>query len=141
MDLRKPFDVEKDDFLDDMAFLILRLGLGFGMLFGHGWGKLMKLFGDEPIQFMNFLGIGAAASLVLVVFSEVICSIALILGIFTRWAAFFLIFTMCVAVFAVHFGDPFMKVEKGFLYLVGYMAIFLAGAGYFSVDAKMGRAH
>ena len=42
MDLKKPFDTIKDEFLDDAAFLILRLGLGFGMAFGHGWGKLMK---------------------------------------------------------------------------------------------------
>ncbi len=141
MDLKKPFDIDKDQYLDDLAFLVLRLGLGFGMLFGHGWGKLLKLFGDEPIQFMNFLGIGATASLALVVFSEVVCSIAIILGVFTRWACFFLIFTMCVAVFMVHFGDPFVKVEKGFLYLVGYMALFFAGAGWYSLDARLGRSH
>ena len=37
MDLKKPFDTIKDEFLDDAAFLVLRIGLGFGMAFGHGW--------------------------------------------------------------------------------------------------------
>lgn len=141
MDLRKPFDTIKDEFLDDAAFLILRIGLGFAMLFGHGWGKLMKLMNGGEMK-MEFLGIfSPKMTLVLVVFSEVLCSILLILGLFTRWAAFFLFFTMAVVVFYVHFGDPFMKVEKGFMYLVGYMAIFLAGAGNFSLDAKFERSH
>ena len=142
MDLKKPFDTIKDEFLDDAAFLILRLGLGFGMAFGHGWGKLMKLMSGSEIKFMEFLGIfSPKMSLGLVVFSELICSIFLILGLFTRWAAFFLFFTMAVAVFYVHFGDPFGKVEKGFIYMVGYLAIFLAGAGNFSLDAKFERSH
>jgi len=141
MDLRKPFDTFKDEFLDDAAFLVLRLGLGFGMLFGHGLPKLYKLFGDDPIKFMDFLGLGPTISLGLVVFSELICSIFLMLGLFTRWAAFFLLFTMVVAVFYVHLGDGFKEAEKGFIYLVGYVAIFLAGAGNFSIDAQLGRSH
>jgi putative oxidoreductase len=142
MDLKKPFDTIKDEFLDDAAFLILRLGLGFGMAFGHGWGKLMKLLNGEAIEFMSFLGVfSPKISFALVVFSELFCSIFLILGLFTRWAAFFLFFTMCVAVFYKHFGDPFGRAEKGFIYMVGYLAIFLAGAGNFSLDAKFERSH
>jgi len=143
MDLRRPFDTFKDEFLDDAAFLILRLGLGFGMLFGHGLRKWGKLFGsgDEPIGMLGHEGTVGLILFSLVVFSEVICSIFLMLGLFTRWAAFFLLFTMIVAVFYVHLGDPFGSSEKGFLYLVGYVAIFLAGAGNFSVDARLGRSH
>jgi putative oxidoreductase len=141
MDLRKPFDTIKDEFLDDAAFLILRIGLGFAMLFGHGWGKLMRLMSGGEMN-MEFLGIfSPRMTLALVVFSEALCSIFLILGLFTRWAAFFLFFTMAVAVFYVHFGDPFSKVEKGFMYMVGYLAIFLAGAGNFSLDEKFERSH
>lgn len=141
MDLRKPFDITADESLDDAAFLVLRIGLGFGMLFGHGWKKLMKLVNEDTIEFMGQSGSTATLLLGLVVFSEVFCSLFLIVGLFTRWAAVFLIFTMCVAVFFVHYGDPFMKVEKGFLYLVGFVAIFLAGAGDLSIDAKLGRSH
>lgn len=142
MDLRKPFDTIKDEFLDDFAWLILRVGLGFGMFFGHGYGKMLKLMSGEEIKFMQFLGIfSPKMSLVLVVFSEVFCSFLLVLGLFTRWAAFFLFFTMVVAVFYVHLGDPFGKVEKGFIYMVGFLAIFLAGAGNFSLDAKLERPH
>ena len=108
------------------------------MAFGHGWGKLMRLMGDEPIKFMDFLGLGPTISLGLVAFAEFFCSILLILGLFTRWAAFFLMFTMCVAVFYRHFGE---FAEKAFMYLVGYVAIFMAGAGNFSLDAKLGRSH
>jgi len=129
MDLRKPFDTIKD-------------GLGFAMIFGHGYDKLMKFFSGEAIEFMSFLGVfSPKISFGLVVFSEFFCSIFLILGLFTRWAAFFLLFTMCVAVFYKHYGHDFDVVEKGFLYLVGYVAIFLAGAGNLSLDAKFERSH
>lgn len=140
MDLRKPFDTYRDDYLNDMAVLALRIGIGFAMAYGHGWGKLMKLIGDEPIKFMDFLGLGSTISLGLVVFSEFFCSILLTLGLFTRWAAFFLFFTMCVAVFYKHGGDPFGKIEKGFLFLVCYVSIFLSGAGRYSLDAMLGRS-
>ena len=135
------FNEFKEQFLDDAAFSVLRIGPGFGMLFGHGIPKLMKFFGDEPIKFMDFLGLGPTISLGLVVFSEFLCSILLIVGFYTRWAALFLIFTMMVAVFYAHAGDSFGKAEKGFLYLVGYVAIFLAGAGNLSADARLGRSH
>ena len=139
MDLRRPFDTFKDEYLDDAAFFVLRIGLGFAMLFGHGWGKFKKLFlQDDPIEFMGQSGTWGLILFSLVVFSEFFCSILLMIGLFTRWAAFFLLFTMLVAVFYQHFGE---FAEKAFMYLVGFVAIFLAGAGNFSIDARLGRSH
>lgn len=41
---------------NDIALLLLRLTFGGAMIYGHGWGKLMRLLGDEPIKFYNFMG-------------------------------------------------------------------------------------
>ena len=140
MQLQKPFDTTRDDYLNDISMLALRLGFGFAMMFGHGWGKLMKLMSGEAIEFMSLFGVlSPKISFGLVVFSEFFCSIFLIFGLFTRWAAFFLFFTMAVAVFYVHMGDPFSKGETGFLYMVCYVAIFMGGAGNYSIDAMLGR--
>ena len=50
------------------------------MLYSHGWRKLLKFFGDDPITFADPIGLGAITSLILTVFAEFFCSILLMLG-------------------------------------------------------------
>lgn len=117
----------------NIVLLILRVTVGFFML-SHGMGKFYKLIGDAPIQFADPLGIGASASLTLAVFSEVLCSILLIIGLGTRLAAIPLLITMLVAAFIVHGADGFGKQELALTYAAIYLAIALAGAGKISLD-------
>lgn len=117
----------------NIVLLILRVTVGFFML-SHGMGKFYKLIGDAPIQFADPLGIGASASLTLAVFSEVLCSILLIIGLGTRLAAIPLLITMLVAAFIVHGADGFGKQELALMYAAIYLAIALAGAGKISLD-------
>lgn len=117
----------------NIVFLILRLAVGALML-THGLGKFSKLFGDGPIQFADPIGIGATASLALAVFSEVFCSILIILGLGTRLAAVPLLITMLVAAIVIHANDPFGKQELPLLYTAIYFVIAFAGAGTISID-------
>ena len=123
----------------DLGLFLLRLTFGGLMFINHGWGKLLKLFGDEPIKFADPFGLGMTASLGLAVFAEVICALLLIIGLFTRWATIPLIITMLIAIFVVHISDPFMRMEKAILFLVPYLIIYLTGPGKFSVDHMLGR--
>lgn len=116
-----------------LVLLILRLCVGIFML-THGWGKFLKLIGDEPIKFADPIGIGATASLTLAVFAEVVCSILLIAGVGTRLAAVPLLITMLVAAFIVHINDGFGKMELALIYSIIYLVIALAGAGKYSLD-------
>jgi putative oxidoreductase len=118
----------------DAGLLLLRFWLGFTMLWLHGWDKLMNLFAGKT-DFPDPIGIGPLPSLVLTVLAEAVCSVLLILGLFTRWAAFALAFTMAVAFFIVN-GAALAKGELAWLYFGGYLALFVAGAGKFSVDKK-----
>ncbi|NKI25762.1 DoxX family protein [Arenibacter sp. 6A1] len=115
------------------ALLVLRVVIGFFML-THGWGKMENLFSGEPIQFPDPMGVGATASLALAVFAEVFCSILIILGLGTRFAALPLLITMLVAGFIVHANDGFGKQEFALLYGVIYLTIALIGAGKYSLD-------
>lgn len=115
------------------ALLILRVAVGIFML-THGIGKFSKLFGDDPIQFADPIGVGVTASLVLAVFSEMFCSILLILGIGTHLAAIPLLITMLVAAFVVHANDGFGRQELPLLYATIYFVIAIAGAGKISID-------
>ena len=59
----------------DIALLLTRLGFGGAMLYGHGWGKLMRFFGEDPIKFADPFGFGMIPSLSLVTFAEVACAV------------------------------------------------------------------
>ncbi len=124
--------------LQDIFLLLVRVAVSFAML-SHGFPKLQKLLDGGEIEFYSFLGLNATISLALVVFAEFVCSIFIILGLFTRWASFFLIFTMAMAAFVIHGADSFEKRELSILYLSVYLLIFAYGAGKFSVDALINK--
>lgn len=123
----------------NLALLLLRVALGGQMLVAHGWPKLIT-FASKASSFPDPLGVGSATSLTLAVFGEVVCSILLIVGAFTRLAAIGAAATMAVAFFLVHggklVGDG--NGEMAFLYLVGFVAIFLSGPGRLALDSKLG---
>lgn len=117
----------------DVALLITRVGVAALMLV-HGWPKLEMLFSDGPVQFPAVLGLSATTSLALAVFSEVLCSLLILVGLGTRLATIPLIVTMVVAVFIFHAADPFAKQELGLLYLMPYVVLLLTGSGKYSLD-------
>lgn len=120
--------------LTSIGLLLLRVFLGTTMLVAHGWGKLLK-FGSFPPKFADPIGLGPTVSLALAVFAEVGCALLLILGLFTRFAAFPLFFTMIVAAFIIHGGDPWYKKEFALLYGVPFLMLMFTGAGRYSLDA------
>lgn len=117
----------------DIILLVVRVFIGFAML-SHGFPKLQMLLEGGKIEFFDFLGLGPTISLTLTVFAEFVCSILLILGLFTRVALGFLIFTMIIAGFVVHGADPFEKREMSLIYLSVYLLLITFGPGNISVD-------
>ncbi|GAB2770092.1 DoxX family protein [Rhabdobacter roseus] len=115
--------------------LLLRVGVAACML-THGWPKLMKVLGGD-FQFMDPIGIGAAPSLVLVTFSEAICSFLILLGLATRLATIPLIISCSVAALVAHAGDPFGKKEVLVLYILIYITLLVLGGGKYSADAAI----
>lgn len=106
-------------------------------MLSHGFPKLQMLLEGGDIKFFDFLGLGPQISLGLTVFAEFVCSIFLILGLFTRIAVGILMFTMIVAGFVVHGADSFDKREMSLLYLTIYTLIMVLGAGRFSIDGMI----
>lgn len=121
----------------DWALLALRIFVGVGML-THGFPKLMMLLSGK-IEFINFFGIGQRTSLILAVLAEVLCSLFVLMGLFTRFTVIPLIVTMLVAVLIVHGNEPFAKQEMALLYLFHYIIIFVAGPGSISIDRMINR--
>ncbi|MEC5394321.1 DoxX family protein [Bergeyella sp. RCAD1439] len=124
--------------IGNTVLLLTRIFVGLAMM-SHGLPKLQKLMDGGDVQFFDFLGMGASFSLILAVFAEFFCSVFLMLGLFTRWASFFLMFTMAVAAFAAHGDAPFAEKEVALLYMALYLMLWALGPGKFSVDAMIGK--
>ena len=135
--MKRIFSVAYPDRAFDLAMLILRVFIGVAMAH-HGYGKLIH-FSEMQEKFMNFLGLGPAISLALVVFAEFFCSMLLVIGFMTRAALIPLIITMAVAVFSAHSGDIFGKGELASIYLAAYLALTLTGPGRYSIDGILSR--
>jgi len=111
---------------------VLRVGLGLGMLIGHGLPKLMA-FSERAGSFADPLGLGSPLSLALIVFAEVFCAALVILGVFTRLASIPLIFGMGVVVFVIQKGDLLGKGELAAVYGLGFLVLAIAGGGVLSL--------
>lgn len=116
----------------NLSLLLLRVTAGVLMI-PHGYMKLQK-FPELQGKFMDFMGLGPSVSLSLTIGAELVCSILLIAGLFTRFAVIPLIVAMIVAVFKAHNGEVFGDGEHAFLYLAAYAVILIAGAGKYSAD-------
>lgn len=121
----------------NLGMFILRVVLGL-LVASHGYAKLIK-FSSLRYRFMNFMHLGSTTSLSLVIFAELICSIFLILGLFTRLASVFIIITMFVVVFVASHGNIFDQGERGAIYLAATIMILLCGPGKISVDGMIGK--
>lgn len=118
-----------------LGLLILRLGAG-GLMLTHGYPKLIRLL-DGNLKFGDPLGIGSEVSFILMVFAEFICSILIMLGIYTRLASIPLIIGMMTAAFIHHSADPLDVKERTFLYLVIFIGLLFTGSGKYAVDKKL----
>lgn len=123
---------------NSLMLLLLRITTG-GLMLMHGMSKLSMLLSGEVVAFPDPLGVGTFASLSLAVFAEVFCSMLIIFGLATRFAAIPLLITMLIAVLIIHAGDAFGKKELPLLYSLIFAVIAVFGAGKYSLDYWLSR--
>lgn len=135
--MKKLIGIGYTPFTIGFGLLLLRLGLGVLMI-PHGYDKLLHI-SEYQKTFFNFMGLGSMVSLLLTIFAEFFCSVFLVMGLFSRVAAFLLFFTMGVAVCLANNSDIFGKGEHAMLYLVGYAVVILIGPGRASMDGILSK--
>ena len=127
----------------DYGPLPLRLMLGAGLVF-HGWPKLFTVSGHEgftgtldrlgvPYPDIAAWGLGGF---------EVIGGFLLIVGALVGLVSLIGIFEMLGAIFLVHLPHGFSAMNGGYevplLYLAGFLALLITGAGALSVSRAIG---
>jgi len=122
----------------NFGLLVLRVWLGATIALLHGWGKVTALVSGQNMFEHPVVGLPPWVAFVLATFAEFVCGLLLVIGLWTRLAALFLVATMAVAFFVAHgmklHGE--MSGEMPFIYLAGFTTLLITGAGKFSVDRK-----
>ena len=118
----------------DVALLVLRVCFGLTMALQHGLGKFSRIesFGAKITGWGVPLGQLWALCAAL---SETVGALLIAVGLLARPAAGALLFTMSVAAFVAHGGDPFKKKELALAFWAVSLAVVIAGPGRYSVDA------
>jgi putative oxidoreductase len=126
----------------DLGLLLLRLWFGAALFLKHGWEKPVH-FAAMAVHFPDPVHIGPVPSLVIATLSDAVCSVLVVLGLATRWAALFIFANLFVAWALVHhfqfLAHGADHGELTVLYLGAYLALALTGAGRFSLDARLFR--
>ncbi len=130
----------------DLGLLLIRLIIGLLMAF-YGYEKLTHFNEMAASDFwaknVSFLGMNGEIPLALTIFAELICSILLILGLFSRISTMVLMFCMGY-IFLVIFpfsiisqGDNGQEFNTAFVYFIIYLGLFFTGPGKYSLDNKL----
>lgn len=122
----------------DLGILFIRLALAAAFIF-HGWQKIQAI--DVTAGFFAQGGIdwvfGALFWTYVVAYAEFLGGIALLLGVFVRYAGIVLAVAMAVAVFYVHWQGGFSLANNGYEYaltlLLASLALVTTGGGAYSL--------
>ena len=118
------------------SYILLFLRIVFGILFMiHGIDKFQN-FAQLSNTFPDIIGIGSRMSLILVVFAELVCSAAIILGVFFRLALIPMIINMSVA-FGVAHHAILAQGELSLIYLIIFLMFFVTGPGKYAIDTPL----
>jgi putative oxidoreductase len=128
---------------DDTGKLVLRLALGILILL-HGISKLSSGVGFVSGMLASH-GLPAALGY-LVYVGEIVAPVLLIIGFYTRPAAWIVAINMVVAIWLVHTKDLFVigktggwALELQGIFLFAAIAVALLGAGRLSVGGSSGK--
>jgi putative oxidoreductase len=132
--------------LSPCAEAALRIGLGL-ILIPHGLQKLFGWFGGAGLaRFAQiFEGIGYKPGLfwvIVVALTETLGGLLLVLGLFTRPAALFVVIFMLNAIYVTSAKGFFWSAggaEYSILILLAALYFLIRGGGAYSLDRKLGR--
>lgn len=124
--------------LEPYAYSAIRIIVAFCFAL-HGMQKLFGLFGKEAVPLFSQMGIGGVI--------ELVTASLMILGLFTRAAAFLASGQMAVAFFQFHVVESgkLLPIQNGgddtVLYCLWFFFVFVNGPGIWALDNRIFGRH
>ena len=117
----------------DYVLLFYRVAISTSFLFIHGAKKIIN-FQDEVQHIPDPFNMGGYTATVIAIFSNVVCSIFVALGLFTRAFAIGAFMIPFIGLLIVHAGDPWAVKDVPLMYSIAFAVIIVLGPGKFSLD-------
>lgn len=127
---------------ETLAPVFIRMAL-VAVFFFHGCQKAFGWFGGDgylaTLQIMtNSTGLGLPNVLATTaIVGELLVSVLLFFGLFTRLAGLLVIALMVGAIWLIHSGTAFTQLEFPLLVLASGVSLLFSGAGYLSFDRRI----
>ena len=124
----------------DAALLFLRLSGSALLLVVHGLPKLLD-FAHELTLIEDPIGLGAPLTLSLAILAEVLCPLLIAVGLFTRVACVPILVLLLVSLLLVHPQWTLAEGQFGWLLLILFTTVLLAGPGRYAVRLRLSARH
>jgi putative oxidoreductase len=101
----------------------------------HGLPKLLN-YSAELTRIEDPFHLGAAPTLILAIFAEVVCPLLIMAGVLVRLACLPILFLLAVALLVVHPQWSLEEGQFGWLLLIVFTSVFIAGPGRLAMNAR-----
>jgi putative oxidoreductase len=118
----------------DLGLLFLRISGAAFLLVVHGLPKLLN-FQTELTRIEDPFHMGAQLTLMLAIFAEVLCPLLIAIGVFVRLACLPIVFLLLVALVVVHPHWTLEEGQFGWLLLIIFTTVLIAGPGRLALNA------
>ena len=124
---------------EDFGLFFLRVSASFFLLWVHGLPKLLDYSAQLNVIEDPF-HLGANATLMLAIFAEVLCPLLIIAGVLVRLACLPILSVLMIALLVVHPQWSLEEGQFGWLLLLLFTSIFIAGPGRLALNVRFAGA-
>lgn len=125
--------------LRDLGLLFLRISAAAFLLVVHGLPKLLD-FNHQLTLIEDPFHMGAQLTLILAIFAEVLCPLLIAAGILVRLCCLPILFLLLVALVIVHPDWTLEQGQFGWLLVIIFTTVFIAGPGRLALNARFNGA-
>jgi putative oxidoreductase len=129
----------RDERVQDWGLLFLRGSASLFLLWVHGLPKLLDYSAQLHVIEDPF-HLGANLTLMLAIFAEVLCPLLIIVGLLVRLACLPILCVLLVAMVVVHPQWSIEEGQFGWLLLILFTSIFIAGPGRLALNVRFAGA-
>ena len=129
----------RDERAQDLGLLFLRVSSSLFLLWVHGLPKLLNYSAQLQVIEDPF-HLGANLTLMLAIFAEVLCPLLIIAGLLVRLACLPILCVLLVALLVVYAQWSIEEGQFGWLLLILFTSIFIAGPGRLAFNVRFAGA-
>jgi putative oxidoreductase len=118
-----------------LGLLFLRVSGALFLLWVHGLPKLLN-YSEQLKLIEDPFHLGAQVTLLLAVFAEVLCPLLILAGVLVRLACLPILAVLLIAMLVVHPEWTVFEGQFGWLLLIIFTSILIAGPGRFALSQR-----